>query len=104
MISSIHGPLRALPKTACITKNAAVSCSCLEVVAIVVTREVQTTDEKFLTAAEVARIMRVSTMTVYRLIHAGELEAIRVGRSFRVSERAVDEYIKAAFVVPNTES
>src|SRR5580700_6761539 len=41
---------------------------------------------RFLTVAEVAAIMRVSKMTVYRLVHSGELEAIRVGRSFRVPE------------------
>ena len=46
-------------------------------------------DVRFLTVAEVATIMRVSKMTVYRLVHSGELEAIRVGRSFRVPEQAV---------------
>jgi excisionase family DNA binding protein len=53
---------------------------------------------KFLTVAEVASIMRVSKMTVYRLVHSGELEAIRVGRSFRVPERAVHHYLEDAFV------
>jgi excisionase family DNA binding protein len=38
----------------------------------------------FLTVAEVAAIMRLSKMTVYRLVHSGELAAVRVGRSFRV--------------------
>jgi excisionase family DNA binding protein len=55
-------------------------------------------DVRFLTVAEVALIMRVSKMTVYRLVHSGELEAIRVGRSFRVPEQAVNQYLKAAFV------
>ena len=32
---------------------------------------------KFLTVAEVAEIMRVSKMTVYRLVHSGELPAVR---------------------------
>lgn len=49
---------------------------------------------KFLTVAEVARIMRVSKMTVYRLVHSGELPAARVGRSFRVPERVVHEYLR----------
>jgi excisionase family DNA binding protein len=39
---------------------------------------------KFLTVAEVATVMRVSKMTVYRLVHSGELASVRVGRSFRV--------------------
>ncbi|WP_342318940.1 helix-turn-helix domain-containing protein [Corynebacterium mayonis] len=48
---------------------------------------------KFLTVAEVAEIMRVSKMTVYRLVHSGELPAVRVGRSFRVNEKAVNDYL-----------
>jgi len=46
-------------------------------------------DVRFLTVAEVADMMRVSNMTVYRLVHAGELPAIRFGRSFRIPESAV---------------
>lgn len=46
-------------------------------------------DVKFLTVAEVAELMRVSKMTVYRLVHAGELPAVRFGRSYRVPESAV---------------
>jgi len=52
---------------------------------------------KFLTVAEVARMMRVSKMTVYRLVHSGELPAVRVGRSFRVPERDVDDYLRKSF-------
>ncbi|MGA8847186.1 MAG: helix-turn-helix domain-containing protein [Nocardioides sp.] len=56
-----------------------------------------TSDPKFLTIAEVAGMMRVSKMTVYRLVHSGELPAVRVGRSFRVLEGAVDEYLRKSF-------
>ncbi len=52
---------------------------------------------RFLTVAEVAAVMRVSKMTVYRLVHSGELASVRVGRSFRVPERAVNEYLRGAF-------
>ena len=52
---------------------------------------------KFLTVAEVAAVMRVSKMTVYRLVHSGELPAVRVGRSFRVPEDAVNEYLHKSF-------
>jgi excisionase family DNA binding protein len=55
-------------------------------------------DVTFLTVAEVAAIMRVSKMTVYRLVHSGELPAVRVGRSFRVPEHAVHEYLREAYV------
>ena len=47
----------------------------------------------FMTVAEVAQLMRVRTMTVYRLIKAGELSAIRVGRSYRLRPDAVDRYL-----------
>jgi excisionase family DNA binding protein len=50
----------------------------------------------FLTVAEVAASMRVSKMTVYRLVHGGELSAVRVGRSFRVPEPAVRRYLADA--------
>ncbi|MBI2243780.1 MAG: helix-turn-helix domain-containing protein [Nocardioides sp.] len=52
---------------------------------------------KFLTVADVAAMMRVSKMTVYRLVHNGELPAVRVGRSFRVQEKDVDEYLRKSF-------
>jgi excisionase family DNA binding protein len=50
----------------------------------------------FLTVAEVATRMRVSKMTVYRLVHSGTLPAVRFGRTFRVPAAAVDEHIRAA--------
>lgn len=52
----------------------------------------------FLTVAEVAAVMRVSKMTVYRLVHSGHLPAIRVGRSFRVPEQAVHDYLRESYV------
>ena len=52
---------------------------------------------RFLTVAEVASMMRVSKMTVYRLVHNGELPAVRVGRSFRVVEEDVNEYLRKSF-------
>lgn len=52
----------------------------------------------FLTVAEVATLMRVSKMTVYRLVHGGQLPAIRVGRSFRVPEQAVHDYLRESYV------
>ena len=53
---------------------------------------------RFVTVAEVAEIMRVSKMTVYRLVHSGELPAVRVGRSFRVPEQAVHDYLRDSYM------
>lgn len=59
--------------------------------------EAQPSQLQFRTVAEVASLMRVSKMTVYRLVHSGELPAVRVGRSFRVPEKAVHEYLESAY-------
>ncbi len=50
---------------------------------------------RFMTVAEVAEVTRVSRMTVYRMVHAGELPAVRVGRSFRVPEAAVQQLLES---------
>ena len=56
-------------------------------------RASQLRDDRFLTVREVADAMRVSTMTVYRLIRSGELHATRVGRSYRLREAELDTYL-----------
>ena len=48
---------------------------------------------RFVTVAEVADLMRVSKMTVYRMIHSGDIPAIRVGKSFRVPQQAFEQLI-----------
>ena len=49
--------------------------------------------EPLLTVGEVAALMRVSNMTVYRLIKAGQLAAIRVGKNYRIRRTDVDRYL-----------
>ena len=53
---------------------------------------------RYLTVEEVAELVRVSRMTVYRWVRSGDLPAVRVGRSFRVPEKAVHDYLRAAFI------
>jgi excisionase family DNA binding protein len=55
-------------------------------------------DHRLLTVREVADTMRVSTMTVYRLIKGGELQAIRVGKHFRIRESDLSGYLDAQIV------
>ncbi len=50
-------------------------------------------DARYLTVGEVAALLRVSSMTVYRLINAGDLPALRIGRSFRVRSEDLDRYL-----------
>jgi excisionase family DNA binding protein len=49
--------------------------------------------DRLLTVGEVAGTMRVSNMTVYRLIKSGQLAAVRVGKNYRIRETDVDEYL-----------
>ncbi|MCX6498868.1 MAG: helix-turn-helix domain-containing protein [Arthrobacter sp.] len=66
--------------------------------------EANFSNARFLTVAEVAEVMRVSKMTVYRLVHSGEMPAVRFGRSYRVPETAVEQYLKGAVVDGRTET
>lgn len=52
---------------------------------------------KLLTVAEVADMLRVSTMTVYRLVKSGELRALQIGKSYRLREEDVDAFLAARF-------
>ncbi len=58
---------------------------------------------QLLTAAEVAERLRVSTMTVYRLIRAGDLPAVRVGRNYRVREQDLVQYLEDQVVEPESD-
>lgn len=49
--------------------------------------------EPLLTVVEVAQLMRVSNMTVYRLIKSGQLSAIRVGKNYRIRATDIDRYL-----------
>ncbi len=51
---------------------------------------------RFLTVSEVAALLRVSNMTVYRLIKAGEVRAVRVGKSYRIRQRDLEAYLDAS--------
>ena len=50
---------------------------------------------EWLTPAEIANELRVSNMTVYRLIRLGYLHGIRVGRSMRVTRDAFDSFVES---------
>ena len=48
----------------------------------------------FLTVNEVADQLRMSNMTVYRIIDNGQLPALRFGRSFRIRQSDLRDYIR----------
>jgi excisionase family DNA binding protein len=53
------------------------------------------TDDQFLTTEEVLEYLQVNLRTVYRLIKAGTLPAVRVGRQWRVRRRDLDAWLEA---------
>jgi len=50
-----------------------------------------------MTVGEVADFMRVSSMTVYRLIKAGDLRAARVGKSYRIREEDINAFLASRY-------
>lgn len=53
---------------------------------------------EFLTVGEVARYLRVSNMTVYRLVKSGQLPAVRIGRGYRIREDDVHKYLEKRYM------
>jgi excisionase family DNA binding protein len=53
---------------------------------------------RFFTVAEVAHQLRVSNMTVYRLVKAGQIPAVRVGRGYRLREDDVRKYLEQRYM------
>lgn len=62
------------------------------------------TSERLLTVGEVASLMRVSSMTIYRLIKTRQLSALRVGKNYRIRERDVKQFLADHWVRPDPES
>ncbi len=46
------------------------------------------------TVSEVASAMRVSNMTVYRLIKSGEIPAVRIGKNYRIRDSDLERYLE----------
>ena len=54
-------------------------------------------EARFVTVSEVAQLMRVSKMTVYRLIKQGDVPAVRIGRGYRMREEDVHRYLDSRY-------
>lgn len=48
---------------------------------------------QYLSVTDVANHINISKMTIYRLIESGEIPALRVGRSVRILEQDLEEYV-----------
>ena len=60
--------------------------------------------QPLMTAREVADVLRVSPMTVYRMVRAGSLRAFRVGRQLRIPVEDVQGYIEAHTIPANGQA
>lgn len=54
-------------------------------------------EARFVTVSEVAQLMRVSKMTVYRMIKHGDFPAVRIGRGYRIREEDVHRYLDSRY-------
>jgi len=43
--------------------------------------------------------MRVSKMTVYRLIKSGKLPAVQIGKAYRVKDADLEKYLESSYVI-----
>lgn len=61
-------------------------------------------DKEFYTAKELAKALKVTPMTIYRLARRGELKAVRIGRSIRFSSEDVEEFVENASLKTEMET
>lgn len=58
-------------------------------------------EEKYYTIEEVAGMMKVVYMTVYRWIRSGKLEAFRVGKKYMIKKSSIEGLVNKSKVNPN---
>lgn len=51
--------------------------------------------KEFLTVKEVAKLLKLNTLTVYDYIRAGKLKAVRFGRTYRIQENDFSQFVNA---------
>lgn len=52
-------------------------------------------DFKFFYVSEVAAMLRVGTPIIYKLLHEGKLDAVKIGRAWKIPEAAITSYINS---------
>lgn len=51
-------------------------------------------NEEFYTLHEVADLLKISYMTVFRWVKAGKLEAYQIGKQYRVKQSTLDNFLE----------
>lgn len=58
-------------------------------------KHIRTIDmEEFYTAEEVAQLLKVHYLTIYRHIKAGKIKAHKIGNIYRISKTALEEFLE----------
>lgn len=52
-------------------------------------------DFKFFYVSEVAAMLRVGTPIIYKLLREGKLDAVKIGRAWKIPEAAINHYINS---------
>ena len=58
-------------------------------------RDLNRDENEFLTPEEVADILRINVITVYGYIQKSNLDAVRLGRNYRISRQDLASFIKS---------
>ncbi len=53
----------------------------------------QSKENNFYTAEELAKILRVNIMTIYRYIKAGKIEVYKIGKEFRIDKEEFNKFL-----------
>ena len=51
-------------------------------------------DKEFYKAEDLAKLLEVNIMTIYRYIKAGRLKALKIGRDFRIDKNEFNTFLK----------
>ena len=50
-------------------------------------------EKEFYTAQEIADILKVNIMTIYRYVKAGKIKAYKIGKEFRIEKKEFDRFL-----------
>jgi len=53
---------------------------------------------QFYTPNQISNLLKVNTLTIYSYIRKGKLEAIKLGRHYRISQQGLDRFLETSKV------
>ena len=51
--------------------------------------------EQYYTIEEVAKMLKVAYLTVYRWIRAGKMKAVKAGKQYRITQSELDKFLNS---------